>query len=128
KPGGLIPPAPPPIYGRVTRPVALFVGDQDPHFTLQDINDTGAEIRVRNNLNNVFVVANPFMNVQADDAETQYRRFEFVNDASKPFSVFERYLVQRIPVDPRNPAFKSAIHGMPDAQEWPPSWGSPQTA
>lgn len=127
KPGGL-PPGPPPIYGRVTRPVALFVGDQDPGQTLQELNETGAEIRARNNLNNVFVVANPFMNVEADDAETQYRRFEFASDASKPFSVFERYLVQRIAVNPLNPVYKSAIHGMPDAQQWPPLLTSSVTA
>jgi hypothetical protein len=128
KPGGLFPPAPPPTYGRVTKPVALFVGEEDWGFTLQEINETGAEIRARNNLNNVFYITDPFMNVVADEAETQYRRFEFPTDASKPLSVFERYLVRRVPVDPLNPVFKSAIHGMPDAQQWPLPWTSLLTA
>jgi poly(3-hydroxybutyrate) depolymerase len=109
---------------RVSKPIALFVGDHDDNYTMQDINDTGENIRARNNLNNVFFILNPFMNVRNDDAQTQRRRFVFVNNASQTFSVFSRYFVQRID-DGMMPSRESASHAMPDAQECPPLFGSP---
>jgi len=112
----------PPIIGRVTKPVALFVGDQDDSHTMDDINQTGNNIRARNNLNNVFFILNPFMNVVNDDAETQHRQFVFVNNASQPFSPFYRYLVQQIN-DGVGQFRQSAGHAMPG--DCPPLPGAP---
>lgn len=111
------PPYVPPIRLRVTKPVILFVGDQDTQ-TIDEINDTGDEIRARNNLNGTFLLSNPFLNVQNDDAETQRRRFVFAADSSQPFSVFSRYYVQKVD-DGIAPNRNSAGHAMPDEDEPP---------
>ena len=126
------PPAPWNLPVRVTKPVALFAGDQDarpvkiapgfgpPSFAdesaaqvMQNINDTGAVIRTRNNLTGAFFVQNPFLNTVGDDATTQRRTFSTASIAAQPFSVFRRFLVQGM-------ANHSATHGMPDAEECPP--------
>jgi dienelactone hydrolase len=112
------PPYTQPIRLRVTKPVALFVGDQDTHYTIGEINDTGNEIRARNNLNGTFYILNPFSNVQNDDAQTQRRRFVFAANATQPFSAFSRYYVQKVD-DGIAPLFNSAGHAMPDADEIP---------
>ena len=125
---------PPPINlpVRVTKPVALFAGNQDarsvkiapgsgplsfdeesPAQVMQNINDTGAFIRTRNNLNGVFFVQNPFLDTVVDDATTQRRTFSTASAAAQPYSVFRRFLVQGI-------ADHSGTHAMPDAQECPP--------
>ncbi len=113
---------------RVTKPVALFAGDQDRTpikiaagvltqatimQTMQNINDTGALIRTRNNLNGVFFLQDPFLDTMADDATTQRRTFATANNGAEPYSVFRRFLVQGI-------VHHSATHAMPDAEECPP--------
>jgi poly(3-hydroxybutyrate) depolymerase len=117
---------------RVTKPVALFAGDQDVRpvkiapgvgpasfgeetaaQTMQNINDTGAFIRTRNNLNGMFFVQDPFLDTMADDATTQRRTFSTASNGAEPYSVFRRFLVQ-------GSAHHSATHAMPDAQECPP--------
>lgn len=113
---------------RVTKSVALFAGDQDarpvktasgvltqttPAQTMQNINDTGAFIRTRNNLNGTFFVQNPFLDTMADDATTQRRTFSTASNGTEPYSVFRRFLIQGM-------ADHSATHAMPDAQECPP--------
>jgi dienelactone hydrolase len=113
-----VPPFIPPIRLRITKPVALFVGDQDTHYTLDEINQTGDEIRARNNLNGTFFILNPFSNVQNDDAQTQRRRFVFAGNPAQPFSAFSRYYVQRVD-DGIAPLRNSAGHAMPDADETP---------
>jgi len=116
------------IPTRVTKPVVLFAGDQDTtevkiaagvltHITsaqtVQNINDTGAFIRTRNNLNGIFAIQDPYMNTMADDTTTQRRTFSTVSNGAEPYSVFRRYLVQGI-------THHSATHAMPDAEECPP--------
>lgn len=113
---------------RVTKPVALFAGDQDGTpvktasgvltqttitQTMQNINDTGALIRTRNNLNGVFFLQDPFLDTMADDATTQRRTFSTANNSTEPYSMFRRFLVQGI-------THHSATHAMPDAEECPP--------
>lgn len=118
---------------RVTKPVALFAGDQDARVvkiapqadpnpygeetaaqTMQNINDTGGFVRTRNNLNGIAFVQNPFLNtVVADDTTTQRRTFRTASVVAEPYSVFRRFLVQGI-------AHHSATHAMPDAEECPP--------
>jgi poly(3-hydroxybutyrate) depolymerase len=92
----------------ITKPVALFAGDQDN--TMQEINDTGDFVREKNNLNGTFLVQNPFEDTQADDATTQRRTFTTALDPAWGVSTFRRFLVQGI-------AGASAGHAMPDAQE-----------
>ena len=87
---------------------ALFVGDQDN--TMQEINDTGSFIRVKNNLNGGFMVQNPFLDTQADQATTQRRTFTTPLDPTAVSATFRRFLVQGV-------AGVSGGHGMPDAQE-----------
>jgi hypothetical protein len=113
---------------RVTKPVALFVGDQDGYTVktgpgmerdsteaenMQRINESGNMIRFRNNLNGSFFVQNPFLDTAMDDATTQRRTFITPLDAKQTHSTFRRFLVQG---DPNH----SATHAMPDAQECPP--------
>ena len=117
---------------RVTKAVALFAGDQDARVvkiapeadpdtfgeetaaqTMQNINDTGAFIRTRNNLNGMFFVQDPFLDTAADDATTQRRTFSTASVVAEPYSAFRRFLVRGI-------AHHSATHAMPDAQECPP--------
>jgi hypothetical protein len=112
--------------------VALFAGDQDarpvkiapfgmpPVFeeesaaqVMQNINDTGALIRTRNNLAGGPFVQNPFLNNAADDATTQRRTFSTASNAAQPYSTFRRFLVQ-------GQADHSGTHAMPDAEECPP--------
>jgi len=115
---------------RVTKPVALFAGDQDVRAvkiepeadpglhlgeetaaqTMQNINDTGAFIRTRNNLNGVFLLQNPFLDTMADDATTQRRTFSTASNGTEPYSVFRRFLVE-------GDARVSGTHAMPDAEE-----------
>lgn len=124
--GVILPPSN--IRFRVTKPVALFAGDQDttlvkiaagvltpttPAQTMQNINDAGAIIRTRNNLNGTFFVRDPFLNARADDATTQRRTFSTASNGTEPYAVFRRFLVQGI-------AHHSATHAMPDAEECPP--------
>jgi hypothetical protein len=112
------PPISPPRYGRVTKPIVLFVGDQDPVTPLPEFTVTAAEIRTRNNLNpNILGFMDPFMNVRADDAETQWRIYLSNNDPNQPSSAFEGYLVRRVATALK---LASAGHAMPDADECPP--------
>jgi len=105
------PPFVSPVYLRVAKPVALFVGDQDR--PMVDINGTGNEIRARNNLTGGFLVLNPFQDIQADDATTQRRTFTTATNAAQASAAFRRYLVQGI-------AGVSGGHSIPDASECPP--------
>jgi poly(3-hydroxybutyrate) depolymerase len=117
---------------RVTKPVALFAGDQDARpvkiaagsgpasfdeesaaQVMQNINDTGAFIRARNNLTGGFFAQNPFLDTVADDATTQRRTFSTASVVAQPYSVFRRFLVQGL-------ANHSGTHAMPDVQECPP--------
>jgi hypothetical protein len=117
---------------RVTKPVALFAGDQDarpvkiapfgsptvfdeesPAEVMQNINSTGAFIRTRNNLNGGFFVQDPFLDTVADDATTQRRTFSTASNATQLYSVFRRFLVRGV-------ANHSGTHAMPDAEECPP--------
>jgi poly(3-hydroxybutyrate) depolymerase len=97
------------VVTHVTKPVALFVGDQD--YTMTEINDTGDFIRARNNLDGSFVVQNPFQNTQAgDQATTQRRTFTTALSSVWGVSAFRRLLVQGV-------ARASATHAIPDADE-----------
>ena len=119
---------------RVTKPLALFAGDQDvrpvkiapfgqppsfadesPAQVMQNINDTGVFIRTRNNLTGGFFVQNPFLDTVADRATTQRRTFSTASNAAQPYSAFRRFLVQGI-------AHQSGTHAMPDAQEGAPPY------
>lgn len=91
-----------------TKPVALFVGDQD--YTMTEINVTGTFVRGRNNLNNTVVVQNPFLNTQVDAATTERRTFTTALDPLWSTSSFRRLLVQ-------GSLHQSAGHAMPDAEE-----------
>jgi poly(3-hydroxybutyrate) depolymerase len=109
--GVLLPPVVPhgpTVYARITKPVALFVGDQDK--TMQEINDTGALVRTRNNLSGVFWLLDPFSDTAIDDATTQRRTFVTPLNSLQSYSTFRRFLVRGI-------AFHSATHAMPDAEE-----------
>ena len=103
---------PPGIQFSRTRPVALFAGDQDN--TMQEINDTGAYVRARNNLNGLAFFQNPYSNTQSDMATTQRRTFATELDPTKSFSPYRRFLVQGV-------TGMSATHAMPDADECPGS-------
>jgi poly(3-hydroxybutyrate) depolymerase len=126
----LLPPFNLPV--RVTKPVALFAGDQDARLVkiaagsgplsfdeesaaevMQNINDTGAFIRTRNNLTGAFFAQNPFLDMVVDDATTQRRTFSTASIGTQPYSVFRRFLVQGV-------ADHSGTHAMPDAEECPP--------
>ena len=108
----------PVVHDRRTKPVALFAGDQDK--SMQEINDTGAFIRTRNNLNGTFWVLDPFSDVASDDATTQRRTFVTPVDSLQSSSTFRRFLVRGL-------ANHSATHAMPDAQECasPAGMGNP---
>ena len=97
------------------KPVALFVGDFDfsgnedvptwaiPAFqarTIGEINDTGDFIRDKNNLNGLFVLQNPFLDIAADGATTQRRTFTLAADGGRPSAAFRRFFVQGS-LDPR---------------------------
>jgi poly(3-hydroxybutyrate) depolymerase len=103
-PGGMVVVVP--IYR--PKPLALFAGDQDN--TMQEINDTGDFVRGKNNLNGVFFLQNPFLDVAADLATTQRRTFRSAAAGALPSAAFRRFLVQGI-------AGLSGTHAMPDAQE-----------
>lgn len=96
---------------QVGTPVALFAGDQD--YTMQEINDTGAFVREKNNLNGTFWLIDPYQDTQADEATTQRRTFVTPLDAARPSETFRRFLVQD--TDPAT--YNSATHAMPDADE-----------
>jgi poly(3-hydroxybutyrate) depolymerase len=103
---------------RITKPVALFAGDQDN--PLADINTTGAMIRDKNNLNGTFWLLDPYLDVALDDATTQRRTFVTPLNATQPSAAFRRFMVRGI-------ANWSGTHAMPDAQECatPPGPGNP---
>jgi hypothetical protein len=102
-----------PEYARVAKPVALFAGDQDIHFSLLDMIATRGEIRARNNLASGFVVQDPFLDTAADDATTERRTFTTAADAGQASAPYRGFWV-------RGTAGVSAIHAIPDAQECTP--------
>lgn len=91
-----------------TKPVALFVGDQDN--PMQEIDETSAFICARNNLNGTYVLLDPFLDTKPDQATTQRRSFHNADNPALPRSAFRRFLVQGVPG-------VSAGHAMPDAQQ-----------
>ena len=110
------------LLGRVTRPLVLFVGDQDvpsaPGATLEEaaanLASTSALVRERNNLSGLCAVVDPFSDVQADAALTQRCSFGTPADASLAHAPFRRFLVRGEAVDGRPLA---GNHGMPDTDE-----------
>lgn len=115
----VIPPVPPHPGGsvRIVKPYVLFVGDQDTHFTMADIKATGADIRNKNNLNNMFFLTDPFSDSAMDDVQTQRRLFN-TPVSGTVFSAFTRHLAKSVN-DGDATLFIAAGHGMPDVDECP---------
>ena len=108
-------------YGRSTKPVVLFAGDHDSFLSVQDIEDTTAEIISRNNLDPVGSV-NPVNYFKFDNAFTEYKEFKLAEQRLQPSSAFVRYKVTRTvndtTDDPLGFPVLSADHAMPDADEF----------
>ena len=101
------------IERRAARPVALFAGDLDIVTPTEDISDSRREIRLRNNLDRVHTLLDPFSDTQMDDATTQRRTYALQSDDCQPYSVYREFLVQ----GSVGFGFISGSHAMPDAEE-----------
>lgn len=93
------------LYGTAVRPVALFLGSNDP--THDDPDGTTAFVRAHNNLGPGYSFQNTYGVAGADDATTQRRTY--TSSAGSPSAAFRRFFVTA----PNNRP-NQAGHAVPD--------------
>jgi poly(3-hydroxybutyrate) depolymerase len=115
---------PVPFDTMANKPVALFVGSNDPHYTLDQINATGLFVRDKNNLNSTAEQVDPFQNTRpgpiamgGDAATTQRRTYRTTANTAFVSSTFRRFYVTAT-------SPQSGQHAIPDADECPPGYPS----
>jgi hypothetical protein len=102
-----------PVFTRVTKPIVLFAGDKEVFLSVQDIDDTTAEIISRNNLDPVAISLG--INTLFDNSTTDFSEFNLPVNVLESSSIFTMYKVTR--TDDNKTILLSAAHAMPDANE-----------